>query len=338
MPHGKERREWRKWDMRTGSVSAPSPPHPPPNVMRENGISRARRGQCFYKHDVYSQHHSVLHGTCARTHTHTHTHLQFVSRYVFSLYDCFISAPELNASQGPGAVTQTWMDGWKKWVNEWMNFFLVNLLRTRSGSNVLYYSVFLGISEKYVKQLLLSDLPDSVIWEQRVILHGFKSFISIPFWFTSENQNSIYGKMTCPKAESDWIAHSSILTYLGSLFFFSTERGLWFHLVSCTFQFMKRVQQGPDYWVCQIQPRSGVMYYDLRYTAWQFLECRCLLDPTQSVVIFQLSLSPGTAENKSAKEFLWVNSWSSTQLSNSERWEAKKKKLNKVSLKTFQIT
>ena len=219
-----------------------------------------------------------------------------------------------------------------------MNSFLVNLLRTLSGSNVLYFSVcFWEFLKNMSSKCCFQTSLNSVIWEQRVILHDFKSFISIPFWFTSEDQNSIYGKMTCPKAESDWIAHSSILTYLGSLFFFSTERGLWFHLVSCTFQFMKRVQQGPDYWVCQILPRSGVMCYDLRYTAWQFLEGRCLLDPTQSMVIFQLSLCPGTVGNKRAKELLRVNSWSSTQLSHSERRDAEKKELNKVSLKTFQI-
>lgn len=103
-----------------------------------------------------------------------------------------------------------------------MNSFLVNLLRTLSGSNALYFSVcFWEFLKNMSSKCCFQTSPNSVIWEQRVILHDFKSFISTPFWFTSEDQNSIYGEMSCPKAESYWTAHSSVLTYLGSLFFFS---------------------------------------------------------------------------------------------------------------------
>lgn len=66
-------------------------------------------------------------------------------------------------------------------MNGKMNdYSLVNLHHSLWMKYPLFYSVFLGTSAEYVKQALVSDLLDLVIWEHHAMLHTFTSFVSIP--------------------------------------------------------------------------------------------------------------------------------------------------------------
>ena len=127
MPNGKGRREWRKSDTGTGSVSASSPPTllPQRHAWKRN-LQSKKRTSIGNKGATALCTNMMFTPSTTRVHTHTHTHtcLQFCLSLTSSLFMAALYLDQnLTHHRGCHTDLDGRMDGWKK-MGKWVNEFL----------------------------------------------------------------------------------------------------------------------------------------------------------------------------------------------------------------------
>ena len=114
-------REWRKWDKRAGSVSASSPP-PPRRMSCVKMESPEQEKDSAFTNRMFTPSTTQFSAARVRAHTHPHIHSFTIclSRYVFSLYDCFCLHQNLTHLRGCHTDLDGWMEKRGRWVNEFL--------------------------------------------------------------------------------------------------------------------------------------------------------------------------------------------------------------------------